>query len=369
MITVKTKTRKAKMCNTCSKYKDSYSRMLREGDEFICYNGRIPAAAYLFLSEEKRSLYITIDPSDDKQVISLADIIHVQKGFSHAGHISAATQYDPIRCFSITIKCGSGWKTFDLKGHSGIHCQHWVNGLNTALFIYRRIAEQETAIEQYTAEGYTVPVGKSIYFPEKKPTKREKRGTKRTRDEQIGVESDGSVVVIHSGDQLVPELEIVEEPDVVVVEVSDHSSRGSTPFSDILDISSVSESRTSPVVRKAHYKIRTINSPYRPVNRTRRSPQPHHRDTLTQTTSSQRSLTDWRTRTTESNSSGAFSIGLPYKGSKNPLASYCTCHAYAIEPSRAMLLPTDTPTNSDPFSSCCEQCRDKCRLIRDLATF
>ena len=31
MMTVKTKTRKAKMCNTCSKYKDSYSRMLREG--------------------------------------------------------------------------------------------------------------------------------------------------------------------------------------------------------------------------------------------------------------------------------------------------------------------------------------------------
>ena len=80
--------------------------------------------------------------ADDKQEISLADIIHVQKGFSHAGHISAgnkildmfpshylilynllATQYDPIRCFSITIKCGSGWKTFDLKGHSGIHCQ------------------------------------------------------------------------------------------------------------------------------------------------------------------------------------------------------------------------------------------------------
>lgn len=32
-------------------------------------------------------------------------------------------QYDPLRCFSITTKNSKGWKWYDMKSHSGLHCQ------------------------------------------------------------------------------------------------------------------------------------------------------------------------------------------------------------------------------------------------------
>ncbi len=159
-------------------------------------------------------------------------------------------------------------------------------------------------------------------------------------------------------------------PDLVVIDVDDaHSnSRGSTPSGDILEVTpppSDGPIRTSPVVRKAHYKIRTIASPYCMVVQ-RRSPAPPTWDDALSIGSSS---SDWRTKTTDS--AGSCGGGLPYRGHRNPLASYCTCHAYAIEPSSAMLVSSNSSFSreDDPFKSCCQQCRDKCRLLRDLALF
>ena len=121
--------------------------------------------------------------------------------------------------------------------------------------------------------------------------------------------------------KLEPSLEIVETPDMVVVE--NRSSRETTPSYD------------SPVVRKSHYKIRTLPTP-------RRNPSPQS-DIL------------------PIGGGGLLAHGLPYKGyKKNPLASNCSCHAYAIEHSHAFLFPITCSPNNDPFSTCCELCRGKC---------
>lgn len=74
---VRTAVGKAKMCLKCYRYKQEYSNMLMQGkewcvcntnrfsspgDEFICYNGQLPAASYLYLSEEHCSVTIVVDP-------------------------------------------------------------------------------------------------------------------------------------------------------------------------------------------------------------------------------------------------------------------------------------------------------------------
>ncbi len=218
----------------------------------------------------------------------------------------------------------------------------WVKGLNTALFIYARLLEQEQAIQQYTTTTSVLP-NKCIYFPDTRSL--------------ITQSQEDSLVIINNDDNTIP--------DLVVIDVDDNS-RGSTPCSDMLDVTmpTTTETRTSPVVRKSHYKIRTIASPYKMVV-SRKSPQPSW-DTL-----SNNSTSDWHTKTTESTMSTG-SCGLPYKGYKNPLASYCTCHAYAIEPSSALLVSStssSTLQDNDPYKTCCQQCRDKCRLLRDLSLF
>ena len=145
-----------------------------------------------------------------------------------------------------------------------------------------------------------------------------------------------------------PEVEIVEESDMVVVEVSD-CSRDTTPCSDHGELS-----RYSPVVRKSHYKIRTGIAPHRPVLTTS-----HTADRLALTIPSQ---PDWRTQTTGSIHS---SHGLPYKGKKSPLACSCSCHIYALEPARTLLFPIhQSPDTYSPYHSSCEQCRGKCPIFR-----
>ena len=204
--------------------------------------------------------------------------------------------------------------------------------------------EQEDGVLQYKADGNSTLPDKCIYFPDNK------LGTGMTQSQE------DSMVILTNDDNL------TQSPDLVVIDVDDnHSSRESTPSNDILTPPVTTESRTSPVVRKSHYKIRTILSPYRMVV-SRKSPQPSW-DAISNSSS------DWRTKTTESTVS-TVSNGLPYKGHKNPLASYCTCHAYAIEQSSAMLISSNSSLqDEDPFKSCCQQCRDKCRLLKDLSLF
>ena len=226
-----------------------------------------------------------------------------------------------------------------------------MDGLNAALFMYRRLVEQEEALEQFKAQGNSTLPKKCIYFPEKK---------KESDDDFCN----DSLVIIMGNEEEGSNMS--SAPELVVIDMDENlSSRGSTPFSDIVEVTPPSQSRTSPVVRKAHYKIRTIASPYRMVV-SRKSPQPSL-DRLS--TGSSQFSSDWRTRTTESTNSHV-SLGLPYKGNKHPLASYCSCHAYDIEQSRTMLLTSNNSVcDSNPFRSCCEQCRDKCRLLRDLSLF
>lgn len=165
---------------------------------------------------------------------------------------------------------------------------------------------------------------------------------------------DDSLVIVPSIEKLSePEVEIVEESDMVVVEVSD-CSRDTTPCSDHGELS-----RYSPVVRKSHYKIRTGIAPHRPILTSS-----HTTDRLALTLSSQ---PDWRTQTTGSTHS---SHGLPYKGKKSQLKCSCSCHIYALEPARALLFPIQqSPDTHGPYHSCCEQCRGKCPVFRDLNTF
>ena len=136
---------------------------------------------------------------------------------------------------------------------------------------------------------------------------------------------------------------------MVVVQVSD-CSRDTTPSSDHGE-----SSRHSPVVRKSHYKIRTGIAPHRPIL------------TSSHTTYRQASTLqpDWRTQTTGSIHS---SHGLPYKGKKSQLKCNCICHTYALEPGITLLFPIhQSPDTRSPY--CCEQCRGKCPIFRDLKTF
>ena len=64
--------------------------------------------------------------SDEITEIPLIDVQYVQRGFSHAGHVNASNQYDPIRCFSISTRSldhAGGIKTYNLKSHSALHCR------------------------------------------------------------------------------------------------------------------------------------------------------------------------------------------------------------------------------------------------------
>ena len=81
---------------------------------------------------------ITVCVVDDAVEIPLTDIVHVQKGFSHAGHMRAGNnramwrvmmnmytgdQYNPIKCFSLTVLQDGRHYYYDLKTYSAQHCQ------------------------------------------------------------------------------------------------------------------------------------------------------------------------------------------------------------------------------------------------------
>lgn len=204
-----------------------------------------------------------------------------------------------------------------------IFITRWLTGLDTALHVFRQLQEQEKAISDYTSLGQPLPKDKHLYFPSKQST-------------SMHTTPESSIVIVPSAVNR-PTVEVLETSDMVVVDFDDdRSSRDATPTSEPGD---------SPVVHKAHYKIRTLNNPKRNLLLTKS-------DKLALSTDS------------------SHSHGLPYKGEKNPLASNCSCHAYAIEPIQVFLFPTKfSPKTNSPFSSCCERCRGKCSVIYDLGTF
>lgn len=221
---------------------------------------------------------------------------------------------------------------------TGCVCR-WVTGLNLALHVYKLVMQGNTLSLDDTNR---VPVlKKRSILPAILTNSRRLR-----QHELVSCEdkewSNESALVISTSDY---------SDDIVVVDVS--SSRETTP-------------NASPVVHTSHYKIRTIPSPYRPLAaNTHKSPQPFRRDLSC-------TLSDWSVRTIDSTHSqkrSNITVGLPYKGIKNPMATYCSCHAYAIEPPTGMLYPAASLRQVDPFTLCCVLCRDKCRLAGDLGNF
>lgn len=135
-------------------------------------------------------------------------------------------------------------------------------------------------------------------------------------------------------------VEVFEESDLVIVEevVPDNGSRGTSPGTPSSD-----EDSDSPAVHHTHYKLKTGTIP---------CPKPHPQ------------LSSKHDKLLKSDCSSI--KGLPYRRNNNPLASYCDCHSYAIQEPRAMLFPIKSPPR-DPFITCCERCRNKCPVVRDLS--
>jgi hypothetical protein len=202
----------------------------------------------------------------------------------------------------------------------------WLTALNSTLELFNLLQEQDKAVTHHTSLGHSIPRKGHLYFPDKITTP----------DQHL---KSASMSIISP--LIEPKFDVYEQSDLVIVDIVDETSRGTldTPINP-------------QVVRQSHYKIRTLNTPKAPL--------------LTSSTFSQKS--EKFSQSTGSNQSN----GLPYKGHKNPLASNCACHAYAIEPSNAFLYPLNKQSNHksiDPFSLCCERCRGKCRIAHDLSTF
>ena len=240
----------------------------------------------------------------------------------------------------------------------------WITSLNTALEVYNKLKEQQrlrqtTTFNKKERESTKTSPSPSSRSPTTTTTTSSSSSSSVSREEESRRQRrkmrDSPEVVIGDGKS----LEIYEEDDMVVVDVTSdsgtNSSREATPTSESGD------SKHSPVVlQRSHYKIRTFNAPHR----SKTSKNSSRNERLTATVTSTKSLPDWRTESSSSH-------GLPYKGKKNPLASNCACHAYAIESPRDFLFPFSSKRNvpNDPFQTCCERCRGKCRIAHDLRAF
>ena len=250
-------------------------------------------------------------------------------------------------------------------------------GLNNAKYVYDRLAEQEKALKDFQASGKKVPedgwLGRRyLYFSEEDSLKSRKERARKQRGDRRRSRSDGELTDGMSSSASVRpstangslprslmEFEVVEHSDMVIVEeIYSDTSRGTSPATSIP--SSEEDAVDSPVVLHTHYKLRTGTIPDRaPVPFTT-----HHHHQLhhsSRSRSSRKTNKDWQSKTI----GGGTITGLPYKNN-NPLALFCECHEYAIEEPRAMLFPAKSPPR-DPYSSCCERCRDKCKVVRDLS--
>ena len=290
--------------------------------------------------------------------------------------------------------------------------------MNSAIFVSRRLQEQERTIKHHHAVGIPLPkesyltlfhsyIPIELLFDHQKPQQpfvtEHRKGQKRGRDSPY--QSDGEELCYSrtescsSGDTVLTrelvidntQVEVFEQNDLVVVEVCKRApetdsftqdENESCPTSRV-DTTSQSSREISPVptiLHSSHYQLRTGTQRYRTSTQqllaSTRSEQLHA------TPGHSRSTSTHPRRKTRKNSrksppsaikkeemfSASTVSGLPYRGQTNPLAINCTCHMYAIVQPQAMLYPIQSPTKHS-LSSCCEQCRDKCRLFSEMDNF
>lgn len=248
-------------------------------------------------------------------------------------------------------------------------------GLKTAKYVYERLTEQKRALAALRESGKPLPADgwlgrRYLYLPEDMQQLKKGFAPRQVRRDRRRSRSDGELTkrgrsssgssggLFQKRSTGSPpaelEVEVLEQSDLVIVEeIYSNSSRGTSPATSIPSSEEDGASSDSPVVQRTHYKLRTGTIPDKAPLVLSSHHYRHH----------SRQRKDWPLRTIGSPTAVQ---GLPYKKSNNPLASYCECHTYAIEESRAMLFPAKSPPR-DPFSSCCERCRDKCRVVRDLS--
>ena len=248
-----------------------------------------------------------------------------------------------------------------------------MTGLKTAKYVYERLTEQKKALEEFQATGKPLPVDgwlgrRYLYLPGAKQQSKNgtfqgeaRRERRRSRSDgeltETGRSSSSSVERLSlrdttSSPPVELEVEVLEQNDLVIVEeiYSNGSSRGTSPTTSIPSSEEDGAFSDSPIVQRTHYKLRTGTIPDKASLVSSHS---HHQRS--------RQGRNWHSRTLDTRVQG-----LPYKKSNKQLALYCECHAYAIKEPRAMLFPAKSPPR-DPFSSCCERCRYKCRVVRDLS--
>lgn len=301
----------------------------------------------------------------------------------------------------------------------------WVTALNSAIFLSRRLQEQERAISHHLAAGKPLPKEGyltlwSHYIPTQLLSNHHqqssmiaagsRKGQKRSRDSPDI--SDGEELCrsrtesCSSGDTVLTrelviddtQVEVFEQNDLVVVEVF----RRSTPETNLV-IQEVNASKSSPtsqtgatsqnsrdvspapvVLHSSHYQLRTGTQRYRTQNSSQQLLASTRSEQLSRTLGSSKSSTAPHPRRktkkdrrqsspaaikkTELLGSTSTVSGLPYRGETNPLAVNCTCHMYAIAQPRAMLYPIQSPTKQS-LTNCCEQCRDKCKIFNEMDNF
>ena len=290
--------------------------------------------------------------------------------------------------------------------------------MNSAIFVSRRLEEQERAISHSRAVGIPLPKENQLtlfhsYIPVELLFDHQKsqqpfgtdhrKGKKRSRDSPD--QSDGEELCqsrtesCSSGDTVLTrelvigntQVEVFDHNDLVVVEVcrrapesdsftQDESESCPTSRADVVSQSSREISPVPTILHSSHYQLRTGTQRCRTSTQqllaSTRSEQLHA------TPGHSRNATTRPRRKTRKNSrksspsavkkeellSASTVSGLPYRGQTNPLAINCTCHMYSIVQPQAMLYPIQSPTRHS-LSSCCDQCRDKCKLFSEMDNF
>ena len=287
----------------------------------------------------------------------------------------------------------------------------WVSALNSAIFVSRRLQEQERAINHHHAIGIPLPSESYLtlfhsyipvellfdHYKQQQPFMMDSRkGQKRGRDSpdlsdgeelyQSRTESCSSGDTILTRELVIEDtqVEVFEQNDLVVVEVSRRAPETDLLTQEENESHSTSRVEVSPVpaiLHSNHYQLRTGTQRYRTSTQqllaSTRSEQLHGtlggtRNTQThprrKTRKGRRKSPPSAIKKAEMLSSSSTVCGLPYRGETNPLAINCTCHMYAIVQPQAMLYPIQSPTKHS-LSSCCEQCRDKCKLFSEMDNF
>lgn len=110
-----------RICSQCDFYRNVAGRKLCEGERFTCYRKGRPTEVAISLSEETGQVLFRWTSRGLTETLDLQSV-QVQKGFSHAGHISTA-DYDPLKSLSLLATKDDVVKAVDLKAPSAWICQ------------------------------------------------------------------------------------------------------------------------------------------------------------------------------------------------------------------------------------------------------